>query len=176
MGSGKSTIGKRLAAQLGRPFVDADEAVEAAAGRTIAELFADGEPAFRALEADTLAALLERPDPQVIAAGGGAVVTETTRARLRDPAITVVWLDGSPAFLASRAKPKPHRPLLAHGDARETLTRLHQERAHLYEEVADLVIDVEPFHRDDDSPKQALASEVARLVAEREQAIAGAAP
>ena len=176
MGSGNSTIGKRLASRLDRPFVDADEAVEEAAGRSIAELFAGGEATFRALEAETLAALLDRPDPVVIAAGGGAVVTDATRARLRDPSVTVVWLDGSPAFLASRTKRKPHRPLLAEGDARETLTRLHRERADLYREVADIVVDVEPFHRSDESPKQALAAEVARLVAEREQTVAGAAP
>jgi shikimate kinase len=177
MGSGKSTVGRRLARSLGRCFVDADEAVEATEGRTIADIFAtDGEAAFRQAEHLVLEALLDRPDPTVIAAGGGVVVSEPNRALLRDPAVTVVWLDASPAFLASRAQAKPHRPLLAGADPRATFARLHEERAPLYAEVADLVVDVEPFHRSEERPKRALAERVADLVTGRELAAAEVRP
>jgi shikimate kinase len=178
MDSGKSTIGRRLARLLDRDFVDADEAVEASSGQSIAELFAapEGEAGFRDLEATTLAGLLERPDATVIAAGGGAVVTSRTRARLADPAVTVVWLDASPAFLASRAKARPHRPLLAGTDPRATLEHLHRQRAPLYGQVADLVVDVEPFHHREEQPKQALAARIAELVTAREAHVAELRP
>jgi shikimate kinase len=175
MGSGKSTVGRRLAEILDRDFVDADAALEAREGRSIAEIFAgDGEAAFRKAEEVVLGALLDRERPTVVAAGGGVVVADANRARLNGPGITVVWLDASPAFLASRAKAKAHRPLLATGDPRRTFARLHAERGPLYSEVADVVCDVEPFHRSEDRPKLALASEIARLVRDHEQATAGA--
>jgi shikimate kinase len=175
MGSGKSTVGKRLAAELARDFVDADAALEEHESRTIADIFAtDGEAAFREAERGVLDALLDRPDPTVVAAGGGVVVSEANRRRLRQPGVTVVWLDASPAFLASRAKAKPHRPLLATGDRRATFARLHAERAPLYAEVADLVVDVEPFHRSEERPKQALADRIAGLVRSHEQTTAAA--
>lgn len=171
MGSGKTTVGRRLADRLGRDFVDADAALVDVADRTIAEIFAtDGEERFRALEADVLEELLERHDPTVIASGGGVVLRDDSRERLRHPAVTVVWLDAGPAFLASRVEGKPHRPLLATDEpARDVLERLHRERAPLYEEVADLRVDVEPFHRDEDKPKRALAERIAALVLQHEQ-------
>src|SRR5581483_10132189 len=74
MGAGKSSVGRRLAARLGIPFVDADAEIESAAGRTIAEIFAEhGESYFRAGEARVIARLLEQ-GPQVLATGGGAVM------------------------------------------------------------------------------------------------------
>src|SRR4051812_8462078 len=72
MGSGKSTVGKRLAARLDRPFVDLDERIETEAGRSIGDIFErDGEPAFRALESRVLARVADGPDA-VVATGGGA--------------------------------------------------------------------------------------------------------
>lgn len=170
MGSGKTTVGKRLAARLERDFVDADAALEEITDRTIPEIFAsDGERGFRAIESDVLEELLEHHEPTVIASGGGVVLSGENRHRLRQPWVTVVWLDAGPAFLASRVEAKPHRPLLA-GDesAREVLTRLHAERAPLYAEVADLVVEVEPFHRDEEKPKRALAERIAELVQDHE--------
>lgn len=169
MGSGKTTVGRRLAARLGRGFVDADEALEQIADRSIAEIFeTDGEAAFRALEADVLEELLEHHEPTVVAAGGGVVLHPGSRARLRRSSVTTVWLDASPAFLASRVKPKAHRPLLSDGSARDVLARLHAERAPLYAEVADLTVDVEPFHRGGDRPKERLAEQLAHLVSAHE--------
>ena len=166
MGSGKTTVGGRLAARLGRHFVDADAALEEIADRSIADIFErDGERAFRDLEADTFEELLEHHEPCVIASGGGLVLRSDNRARLRRRDLTVVFLEASPAFLASRVAGKPHRPLL-HGpeSARDVLDRLHAERAPLYTEVADITVGVEPFHAHEEKPKRALAERVAHLV------------
>ena len=172
MGSGKTTVGRRVAKLLSRDFVDADEALEEVTGRTVAEIFADGgEDAFRALELQVLLGLLVRPAPVVIAAGGGIVVGADARARLREDDVTVVWLQASPAFLASRIEKKAHRPLLAGGEPpRAVLERLDEARRGLYEEVADLVVDVVPFHRTEDKPKDVLAERIAALVTEAESA------
>jgi shikimate kinase len=174
MGSGKSTVGKRLAARLGRHFVDADRALEEIADRTVAEVFErDGEAGFRDLEADTFAELLEHHEPCVIASGGGLVLRDDNRQRLRQPDLTVVFLDAGPAFLASRVKPKPHRPLLqGDADPREVFDRLHAERAPLYAEVADVTVSVEPFHDHGDEPRQLLADRVADLVLAHEGKVA----
>lgn len=170
MASGKSTVGRRLAGLLGRPFVDADDALVEHLGRTIPEIFAaEGETGFRNREAAFLGELLDRADAPIVATGGGVVLRPENRARLSEhPTATVVWLRGAPAFLASRAKAKPHRPLLS-GDAdpREVFDRLHAERAAFYEEVADVIIDIEPFHAVGDKPKQAMAERIAALLAER---------
>jgi shikimate kinase len=164
MGSGKTTVGKRLAALLGRPFVDADDALEERAGRSIADIFAtDGEDAFRQLETSLLEELLDREDEPVIATGGGVVTRAPNRELLTGHPATVVWLDGSPAFLASRLQHQTHRPLLVDADPREVLTRLHAERAPLYEEVADLVVDIEGFLHSP-QPKQAVAEHLAEAV------------
>jgi shikimate kinase len=166
MGSGKTTIGRRLAARLERHFVDADAALEEIADRRIAEIFEqDGEAAFRALEADTFEELLEHHEPCVIASGGGLVLRPANRARLRRTDVTVVFLDAGPAFLASRVEGKTHRPLINGPEpAIEILTRLHAERAPLYREVADIIVSVEPFHAREEKPKQALAARIADLV------------
>ena len=166
MGSGKTTVGKRLAARLERHFVDADTVLEEITDRTIAEVFAhEGEVGFRDLEADTFEELLEHHEDCVIAAGGGLVVRPENRARLVRPDVTVVFLDAGPAFLASRVEAKAHRPLLATSEpTRDVLSRLHAERAGLYAEVADITISVEPFHADEEKPKKAMAAELADLV------------
>jgi shikimate kinase len=168
MGSGKTTVGRRLAEELDRPFVDADAELEARGGRAVAEIFAeDGEAGFRVLEAEVLADLLAHSHPTVIAAGGGAVVTEATRQRLREDAY-VVWLDGEPEFLGSRIDAKPHRPLLG-GDPVAVLTRLHHERAAWYREVADAVMHVAAFHDGTPKPKRRIAREIAAWVRAHER-------
>ncbi|MET0726680.1 MAG: shikimate kinase [Acidimicrobiales bacterium] len=166
MGSGKSTLGRRLASCLGRDFVDADEALVEITDRTITEIFeTDGEDRFRAIEADVLEELLEHHEPTVIASGGGVVLRPDSRRRLRAADVTTVWLDARPAFLASRIHRKAHRPLLAGSEPlRDVLERLHAERAPCYREVADIVVDVEPFHGSDEVPAPSLADHVARLI------------
>jgi shikimate kinase len=164
MGVGKSTVGRRLAKELQRPFADVDEQIELKVGVTIPNLFSEqGEPAFRALEATMLAELLARPAPLVLAAGGGVVSSAGNRAALAAADAYVVWLRASAGFLAARTDPT-HRPLLA-GNATGALARLLAERAPLYEQVADVAVDVEPFHTGDDKPKRALARHIAALVA-----------
>ena len=174
MGSGKTTVGRRLAALLDFDFIDADEALVEITDRSITEIFeTDGEEKFRSIEADVLEDLLEHHRPAVIATGGGVVLRDDNRRRLRGGDVTVVWLDGSPAFLASRVEGKPNRPLLAGAEpARDVLARLHAQRAPLYAEVADLTIDVEPFHHADDKPLTAVANRVAELLRAHERGAA----
>jgi shikimate kinase len=141
-GSGKSSVGKRLAKVLDLPFVDLDRAVERAAGRTIPELFAnEGEPAFRALESAALVEALAAPGPGVIATGGGAVLAPANRAALRDGA-EVVWLRARAATLGGRVADGAGRPLLA-GDPAAAIEQLLAVRGPIYAEVADIVIDVD---------------------------------
>ena len=166
MGTGKSTVGRRLAREMDRPFADLDEQIELAEGATVPRLFRErGEAAFRAIEATRLADLLSRPAPLVVAAGGGVVTGAANRRLLAGT--FVVWLQASPRFLAGRTDPT-HRPLLAGGDAQARLARLLDERRARYEDVADVAVDVEPFHAVDDKPKRALARHIAELVAVHE--------
>lgn len=146
MGSGKSTVGKRLASTLSVPFADTDAEIEARAGRTIAEIFAtEGEAAFRAAEAAVVAELVTPEHPSVVSTGGGAVLDPATRALLADRA-TVVWLRASPAMLAHRIAADGTRPLLA-DDPSAALRRLADERAPLYREAAQHVVDVDHVAR-----------------------------
>jgi 5-deoxy-5-amino-3-dehydroquinate synthase len=136
MGSGKSTVGPLLARRLGYGFVDLDPTIEAGAGRSVRQLFVErGEPAFRQLEAEALAAVLARPDPQVIGTGGGVVLAESNRQRLAGAA-RVVWLSAPPEVLAGRVGHDPGRPLLAEGDPEATLARLLHEREACYRRAA----------------------------------------
>jgi shikimate kinase len=111
MGAGKSSVGRRLAARLGVPFIDADSEIEAAAGMTIPEIFARyGEPYFRAGEARVLARLLDN-GPQVLATGGGAVMDATTRALVAQKGVSI-WLKADLDVLLRRTKRRSgDRPL-----------------------------------------------------------------
>jgi shikimate kinase len=142
MGSGKTTVGRLLASRLQRPFFDSDQMVEARTGRTVREIFqSDGEAAYRPLETDALLDALCSPEPAVIAAAGGVVLSPRNRDALREHAGLVAWLRADPSLLVDRAVRGDHRPLLD-GDAGVTLTRLYEERIPLYAEVADVVVDV----------------------------------
>jgi len=157
-GAGKSSVGRRLARELGRPFADADEQLELAAGRTIPQIFRDdGEATFRRLETQTLSELLSRHTPLVIAAGGGAVISEENRVLLAEFSI-VVWLRGSAEFLIGRTDPT-HRPLLK-DDAAAAYERLDRERGGHYQAVADEIVDIEPFHSQEEKPKRLLARHI----------------
>jgi shikimate kinase len=139
MGAGKSAIGKRLARALGWPFEDADAAIEAAAGTTIAEIFAEiGEAAFRDKERRVIARLLGG-EKQVLALGGGAFMDSQTRSLVRDRALSI-WLRADLEALLRRTARRTDRPLLAQGDPRATLARLLEQREPVYAE-ADIVVD-----------------------------------
>lgn len=138
MGVGKSSVGKRLAALLHVPFVDADEAIEQAAQMTIPEIFETyGEAYFRDGERRVIQRLIAESGagrPMVIATGGGAFVNAETRALILDKAIAV-WLDSDVDTLLQRVGRKDNRPLLRTGNPREILTRLREERAPAYAEA-----------------------------------------
>lgn len=143
MGVGKSTVGRALAERLGRRFVDTDAVVEARAGRSVREIFAEeGEAAFRDLESDVLREVLAGDEPLVVAAAGGVVLREQNRVELGRRAGRVVWLRADPALLVQRVRAGGHRPLLD-DDPEGTLRRLEAEREALYREVADAVVSVE---------------------------------
>jgi shikimate kinase len=111
MGSGKSTIGRRLAEALALPFADLDEDIEAALGRTIADVFtSDGEAVFRDAEHAALAARVRRGEAIVLALGGGAFTFARNR-RLLGEAGTSVWLDCPFEMVLARVAGFAHRPL-----------------------------------------------------------------
>jgi shikimate kinase len=131
MGAGKSTVGRRLAIRLGRPFADADEEIEQAAGMTIAEIFDRfGEEHFRDGERRVIQRLLAGP-PIVLATGGGAFAQDATRQSILDSAIAV-WLDVPLSVLVERTARRNHRPLLHGRDARTVLSGLLEKRKHAY--------------------------------------------
>jgi shikimate kinase len=139
MGAGKSSVGRRLAAELDLAFVDADEEIEKAAGQTVAELFAEhGEAYFREGERKVIARLL-RSGPQVLAAGGGAYMTPETRANIRRNGISV-WLRAELPVLMRRVGKRDHRPLLKAADPEAIMRRLIEERYPVYAE-ADIHVD-----------------------------------
>ena len=140
-GSGKSVIGKRLAHRHAASFIDLDERIESATGRSIPEIFADeGEPAFRALERSAIADLGpadSEPDiRRVIATGGGAVVDPRNRWALYRARLPV-WLDGRPEVLAQRLRRSPHvRPLVTGRDPIGSIRNLATRRERFYAAAA----------------------------------------
>ena len=139
MGSGKSTIGRRLAARIGWAFRDADEEIEKAANMSIADIFETyGEAEFRALEHRVIARMLDDP-PHVLATGGGAFMNEETRRLIKDRAVSV-WLRAELPVLLERVGRRNTRPLLFNKDPEQVLKQLMGERHPVYAE-ADHTID-----------------------------------
>lgn len=134
MGVGKSTIGKRLARRLGAAFVDSDEEIERAAGRSISEIFERfGESSFRDGERRVIARLIAGP-PHVIATGGGAFINDETRALILERCIAV-WIDADIETLAERVSKRDDRPLLHGKDPHVVLRDLAAIRNPLYAEA-----------------------------------------
>jgi shikimate kinase len=143
MGSGKSTVGRALAAKFGRPLLDSDEMVEARTGRTVREIWqTDGEAAYRLLETEVLVEALAAPLPSVIAAAGGIVLSDDNRRALVESDAHVVWLLADVDVLLRRVRSGGHRPLLD-DDPEGTLRRMFTEREPLYREVADAIVSVD---------------------------------
>jgi len=142
MGAGKTTVGKKLAEQRGQRFIDSDHEIEARTGVDIPYIFEkEGEAGFRKRESCVIADLATYNDI-VLATGGGAVLLPENRQALKARGF-VVYLHASVAQQFTRVERSDNRPLLAHGDRRETLARLFAERDPLYREVADLVLDTD---------------------------------
>jgi shikimate kinase len=141
MGSGKTTVGRELAALLNRPLVDNDGQILAVTGRTVAEISAyAGVAEMRRLEREALAEALASAVPAVITAAAGVILDEQARLWLREP--FVVWLRAEPATSAARVAGDPVRPLL--GDDPEAVLRtMEQQRRPLYAEVADYAVDID---------------------------------
>lgn len=167
MGSGKSTVGSRLAARLALPFVDADHEIEVAAGMSIPDIFASrGEAEFRAGEQRVIARLLTQ-GPQVLATGGGAFMNADTRARIAERGVSI-WLKADPDTLMRRVRKRGNRPLLQTSDPEATLRALLAEREPVYA-LADLTV----TSRDD--PHDVVVEAVREAVEQWLEASAGAA-
>ncbi|MBB4198804.1 3-dehydroquinate synthase [Rhodoblastus sphagnicola] len=134
MGSGKTSIGKRLAQRLGLAFVDSDHEIETAHRLTIAEIFAShGEPYFREGERRVLARLIGEGE-RVIATGGGAFIDARTRDLIRERAVSI-WLHAEFAVLMRRVRKRPTRPLLQNADPEGVMRNLIEQRYPIYAEA-----------------------------------------
>jgi shikimate kinase len=140
MGSGKTSIGRRLAKAMGWPSQDADWAIEDAAGTSISNIFAEiGEAEFRTRERQVIARLIDERQQQVLALGGGSFVAAETRTLIKARAISI-WLDTDIDTLVRRTGRRSDRPLLMTGEPRDILSRLLDERRSCYAE-ADITVD-----------------------------------
>lgn len=147
MGTGKSSVGRKLAAMLERDFVDSDDAIEEASQQSVAEIFETyGEAYFRDGERRVIARLLD-DHKGVIATGGGAFINDETRALILDKAIAV-WIDCAIDILVERTGRKNTRPLLKNGDPHEILSRLHAEREPFYSQAPIRVESKDGPHQD----------------------------
>lgn len=139
MGAGKTAIGTALARRLNVPILDSDAEIESAANMTIAEIFErDGEPFFRAKEAQVISRLLDGT-PSILSTGGGAFLQSTNRDAISRAGVSL-WLRADLDLLWSRVKHKTTRPLLRTPNPRQTLAALCEARNPAYSK-ADLVVD-----------------------------------
>ncbi|MDG1824975.1 MAG: shikimate kinase [Henriciella sp.] len=138
MGAGKSTVGRRLANKLGRPFFDSDDEIEKAAGLSVSDIFTmHGEEEFRRGEYKVLARLLDG-EPHVLATGGGAYLNPLTRDLMREKAVTI-WLNADLETLWKRVSKRNHRPLLKAPNPKDVLSNLLYDRIPIYE-LADITV------------------------------------
>ena len=144
MGSGKSTVGRRVAERLGWPFFDSDKDIQAATGLTVRELKErDGEAAMHGLEAEQILQRLAEREPSVIGAAASTIEVSKVREALERPDVAPVWLRADPAWLAERFESKDHhRPEF--GDSPLAFLTEQAARRHpLFESVGPIVIDVD---------------------------------
>ena len=160
-GTGKTTVAKLLAEQLGCSAVDSDAVLQQQAGCTVAELFSQrGEPAFRDLE-QAVVAELAAGEPKVVSLGGGAILREQNRRALGTG--HVVWLKASPAVLAERLAADEvsgdQRPSLTGRGLLEEIEQVLTERTPLYQQCATITVDT------DDLPPAEVANQILRQLA-----------
>ncbi len=140
MAAGKTTVGRQLAAELGKTFHDTDQEIERRTGVKIALIFEiEGEAGFRAREVQVVDQMTQLSNV-VLATGGGAVLDAENRARLARRGV-VVYLHGQPNDLWNRTRHDRSRPLLQDTDRLEKLHSLYRQRDPLYREIADIVVD-----------------------------------
>lgn len=140
MGAGKTTLGRRLAHEIGREFIDLDREIERRTGVTVATIFEiEGEAGFRRREMQLLAEVLPLAG-LVVATGGGVVLNPINRARLW-ASHCVVYLHAEPSLIYARTRHDRSRPLLQVADPLARIRRLVVQRDPLYREVADLVVE-----------------------------------
>lgn len=152
MGCGKTSVGKRLAARLALPFVDADEEIEKVAAKSITEIFTDhGEEFFRDRERKVIARLL-KDGPQVLATGGGAYMHPETRAGIKASSLSI-WLHAELPVLMRRVSKRDSRPLLKTGNPETTMRKLMENRYPVYANA-----DITVQSRDD--PHDLIVSEI----------------
>jgi shikimate kinase len=160
MGSGKTAVGRRLAALLGKEFFDSDAEIEKRTGVDIRYIFErEGEPRFRDREREVIAALTGLDDV-VVATGGGVVLDAANRERLAATG-TVVYLETDLDTLVRRTRSTKVRPLLVTDDPRAVLERLMEVRRPLYEQLADIRIETTGRQ------VRAVAADVAQRLARR---------
>lgn len=158
MGAGKSSIGRRLASELRLQFADADTEIESAAGMTIEEIFKQhGESYFREGEERVIKRLL-KSGPQVLATGGGAVLSAETRSRIAEQGVSI-WLNAPLELLLQRVARRDNRPLLKTDNPAGVMARLLEQRVPYYR-AADIVFESR------DAPHDVIVDEVLTLLAD----------
>jgi shikimate kinase len=156
-GCGKTALGRRLGPRLGLPFLDVDEEIERAAGKSIKEIFADhGEVHFRDGERKVIARLLAA-GPQVLATGGGALMNEETRAEIRRSGVSV-WVKADAALLVRRVAKRNTRPLFEGRDPERVVRELMEARHPLYAS-ADIIVESR------DVPHELMVDEIVEALA-----------
>jgi shikimate kinase len=160
-GTGKSTVGRILAERLNRRFLDADLEIEVRAGRSIRSIFTDwGEAVFRDWEEQTLAELILTFPDAIVATGGGAVLREANRGRIRGFGF-VAWLRAEPSVLARRleydGRGLAERPPLTRAGTLPEIATVLEDRIPLYQQLADAV-----FETGDKTPDEVAAAILGR--------------
>lgn len=148
MGTGKTTIGKRVASSLGFRFVDTDQRIAKKAGKSIPKIFEEeGEEGFRAIETDVLRECAAKSD-QVISTGGG-IVTRPENLEILPEAGYVIWLKASPETIYERVRRNRNRPLLQVDDPMATIRDMLEQRSGLYEKAMDFSISTDGLSLDE---------------------------
>ena len=140
MGSGKTTLAKKLSELMNKSYVDIDDLIELKENMSISEIFSNyGEDYFRKIENITLRSI---SNSEIIACGGGIIINKNNRKFLKENGFTI-YLKTSLPILVKRLKGKNIRPLLDNNDLQKTLDGIYHKRRKLYEDTADLIIETD---------------------------------